>query len=452
MKYLLHRFSQTHKALLMLADLLVFLLAVFCVHGLRFQRLSWEFLLSPVFVFSLGLILSCLYIFGAYEFTQERPLASLFARIGRALFLSFLAVTFLTFILAEDRLGVFGRGVLIGSLLLFFILSSGPRLLVYYFVQRYHREFEWIFLVSSDGQEKIQKDLNKNGFQGRISWIVNEEGATTINPNVFLKLRSTLWAGVIVAIPDNEISSSLVKELMEVRLSGQRVMDICEFYERHWQKVPIDFVQKTWFVMVEGFVLVESPMAVRLKRFTDVLLALTVLTLTWPLMILTALAVRLESSGPALFKQERVGKNGRVFRILKFRSMVTDAEKNGAQWASVNDSRITRVGRFIRKTRLDELPQMFNILKGEMSFIGPRPERAEFNKQIEAAVPYYNVRHLVRPGLTGWAQVLFPYGASIEDAREKLQYEIYYIKNYSLLLDFTIILKTVSVVLLGRGR
>jgi len=164
------------------------------------------------------------------------------------------------------------------------------------------------------------------------------------------------------------------------------------------------------------------------------------------------LAVVIESRGGALFKQARVGKSGRSFTIYKFRSMRSDAEKDGAQWAVTNDARVTRVGKFIRTSRLDELPQLFNVIRGDMSFIGPGPERAEFNQNLEKQIPFYNVRHLVRPGITGWAQVLFPYGASVEDAKEKLQLELYYIKNYSPLLDLMIILKTVSVVLLGRGR
>jgi lipopolysaccharide/colanic/teichoic acid biosynthesis glycosyltransferase len=169
-------------------------------------------------------------------------------------------------------------------------------------------------------------------------------------------------------------------------------------------------------------------------------------------MLVTALLIKIESPGDILFRQIRTGKDGEPFSIFKFRSMRSDAEKDGAQWASKNDQRVTRVGKFIRLTRIDELPQLLNIFRGEMSFIGPRPERPEFNTLLEKEIPYYEMRHLVNPGLTGWAQVLYPYGASVEDSKEKLQYELYYIKNYSLLLDLQIVLKTVGVVLLGRGR
>jgi lipopolysaccharide/colanic/teichoic acid biosynthesis glycosyltransferase len=169
-------------------------------------------------------------------------------------------------------------------------------------------------------------------------------------------------------------------------------------------------------------------------------------------MLLAAIAVKLESRGPAIFRQARTGLGGKEFEILKFRSMADDAERNGPQWAQKSDPRITRVGRVLRLLRIDELPQLVNVLKGEMSFIGPRPERPVFNATLEKEIPLYNLRHLVRPGITGWAQVMYPYGASVEDAREKLQYELYYIKNYSVLLDIGIVFKTLRVVLLGKGR
>jgi lipopolysaccharide/colanic/teichoic acid biosynthesis glycosyltransferase len=169
-------------------------------------------------------------------------------------------------------------------------------------------------------------------------------------------------------------------------------------------------------------------------------------------MLLTAVAIRIEGPGPLLFSQNRIGKSGVVFVIYKFRSMRTDAEVGGAKWAAPRDARITRVGYWIRQFRLDELPQLFNVLKGEMSFIGPRPEQPDLNLRLEDEIPYYNLRHLVNPGVTGWAQVMYPYGASVEDAKEKLQYELYYIKNYTLWMDLQIVLRTIGVVLAGRGR
>jgi sugar transferase (PEP-CTERM system associated) len=188
------------------------------------------------------------------------------------------------------------------------------------------------------------------------------------------------------------------------------------------------------------------------KRVFDLIVSLMLLAATSPIMLITAILIKLESHGPVFYRQERVGQHGRPFSIFKFRSMRTDAEKDGRpQWARKNDDRITGVGRFIRRTRIDELPQVFNVFMGEMSFVGPRPERPYFVADLNRQIPYYGVRHTVKPGITGWAQVRYPYGASIEDALEKLQYDLYYVKNHSLFLDLMILTQTAQVVLLGKG-
>ncbi len=187
------------------------------------------------------------------------------------------------------------------------------------------------------------------------------------------------------------------------------------------------------------------------KRAVDMAASLMLVVFTSPLLLLTALLIKLESNGPVFYKQIRVGRGGQHFSIYKFRSMTVDAEKSGVQWAAGNDARVTRVGRFIRKTRIDEIPQTFNILKGEMSFVGPRPERPEFTHMLAAEIPHYNDRHLVKPGLTGWAQIRYPYGASVEDARQKLTYDLYYIKHFSFVLDLFIIIRTVKVAVKGIG-
>ena len=181
-------------------------------------------------------------------------------------------------------------------------------------------------------------------------------------------------------------------------------------------------------------------------------MASTMLMASIPIAIIVSILIKIFDKGPIIYKQIRIGLNGQNFKIYKFRSMQINSENDGAKWTSINDNRITKIGKFLRLTRIDELPQLINVIRGDMSFIGPRPERPEFNEMLEQEIPYYQLRHLVRPGITGWAQVLYPYGASVDDAREKLKYDLYYIKNYSVLLDFSIILKTVRIVLFGRGR
>jgi sugar transferase (PEP-CTERM system associated) len=256
---------------------------------------------------------------------------------------------------------------------------------------------------------------------------------------------------IVVAVDDRRRRLPL-EEILDCKMSGVHICDLATFFERETGKIKLDIINMSWLIFSDGF-LVGSGRDI-VKRTFDILSSLAVLAVTWPLVIGTALAVWLEARGrgPIFYKQIRTGQNGAPFNVIKFRSMRTDAEKDGvARWATANDNRVTRVGKFIRKTRLDELPQLFNVLRGDMSFVGPRPERPEFVKQLSASIPYYAERHRVKPGVTGWAQVCYPYGASEQDAFEKLQYDLYYVKNFSLFMDLMILLQTAEVVLWGKG-
>ena len=237
---------------------------------------------------------------------------------------------------------------------------------------------------------------------------------------------------------------------MQLRLSGLEIEESTSFFEHASGRIAVESMLPSWLIFSEGFK--SSPLRAVAKRTTDILASLVLLAVASPVMLLVALAVKLTSRGPVLYRQERLGRNGRPFELLKFRSMVEDAaKKTGPMWAAARDPRVTPVGRAIRTLRLDELPQLFNVLKGEMSFVGPRPERAHFVSQLEDVLPYYTLRLTVRPGITGWAQVCYRYGATVEDALEKLKYDLYYIKNNNLFLDLWIVLKTVRVVLVGSG-
>jgi sugar transferase (PEP-CTERM system associated) len=241
------------------------------------------------------------------------------------------------------------------------------------------------------------------------------------------------------------------KALLECRLRGILVEDWPTFYEKETGKILVAELRPSWLIFSDGFV--KTPSSEIIKRGIDTVLSLIGLIVTFPLMLLIAASIRIDSPGPILFRQRRLGKHGRVFVIYKFRSMRDDAEHGtGPVWAREGDSRVTRVGRIIRRTRLDELPQLFNVLIGDMSFIGPRPERPEFVDELEEQIPFYRARLSVKPGITGWAQVRYHYGASVEDALEKLQYDLYYVKNVSLFLDLLILLNTIQVVLFARGR
>lgn len=255
---------------------------------------------------------------------------------------------------------------------------------------------------------------------------------------------------IVVAVEDRR-KDFAVDDLLDCKMSGIDVVDIQTFFERQTGKIRLDILHPSWLIFSDGFR--QGPLQLLLKRCFDILASSFLLLLAWPFMLLAALAIWIESgfSGPILYRQVRVGQNWRLFQVLKFRSMRIDAEKNGAQWAKKNDDRITRVGKFLRRSRIDELPQLLNVFKGDMSFVGPRPERPEFVEQLSEQIPYYAERHRVKPGITGWAQIRYSYGSSENDAMEKLQYDLYYVKNYSIFLDLLILFQTAEVVLWGQG-
>jgi sugar transferase (PEP-CTERM system associated) len=259
----------------------------------------------------------------------------------------------------------------------------------------------------------------------------------------------------IVVACDQRRGTLPVEILFDCRLRGIEITDLLNFMERETGQIVVNLMYPSWVIYSNGF---NSQNYLRdaLDYTMNCLMATIVLLLTWPFMLLTGIVIFLEDvklkNASVFYKQERVGHNGRLFKINKFRSMRTDAEKDGAKWATVNDTRVTKVGQFIRKYRIDELPQLLNIFKGEMSFIGPRPERPQFVEQLIREVPYYNQRHNVKPGLAGWAQLNYPYGASVEDSMEKLKFDLYYVKHQSLMLDILILIRTVEVVLFGKGR
>jgi sugar transferase (PEP-CTERM system associated) len=255
---------------------------------------------------------------------------------------------------------------------------------------------------------------------------------------------------IVVALDDRRGGQEPLAQLLSCRLMGVRVIDLLTFHEREQGLIKLEHLRTSWLIYGSGFD--QSRLRAAVKRAFDIAAATILVVAASPAMLAATVAIRLESKGPVLFRQERVRDGGASFMMLKFRSMRQDAERDGTpRWASTADDRITRVGRIIRRLRIDELPQLLNVLKGDMSFVGPRPERPYFVAQLCEKIPYYELRHNVRPGITGWAQVRMQYGASVEDSKAKLEYDLYYVKNHSLFLDLMILLETVQVVLLGKG-
>jgi sugar transferase (PEP-CTERM system associated) len=308
-------------------------------------------------------------------------------------------------------------------------------------------------------QDKLRRTSDRKGFQ-LLGYVriegdaagIRQQDQLTVDLNQLADFVERHKIEEVILAADRHQDYLPMDELYECRLVGANVIDIASFIERESGKIPLTLIPPSWMACGNGYRI--SRQLVRMgKRLFDILISLLLLVMVWPIILVTAVLIRLESGpgAPILYQQTRVGLRGKPFKIYKFRSMKIGAETNGAIWAQKGDQRVTAVGAFIRKYRIDELPQLFNILHGEMSFIGPRPERPEFVEQLSRNLPYYDVRHQLKPGLTGWAQICYSYGSSEEDALEKLQYDLYYVKNFSFLLDTLILIQTVEVILFGKG-
>ncbi len=341
----------------------------------------------------------------------------------------------------------------------FVIAVASWRVAFNYFSHDPHLEERVLVVGTGHTAQLVAKQIGgQQDFAYRlVGFVDDDEGIEVVRHHEVLGKAADLGAiiaehqidRIIVGLSDRR-GRLPIHELLQAKLSGVRVEDATTTYERLTGKILIDDLKPSWLIFSDGF---RASRITRLvKRMLDLSLSMLGFVLAAPLMALTALAIRLDSPGPVFYDQERVGENGRVFTVYKFRSMRTDAERTGQPvWARDKDDRITRVGRFIRATRLDELPQLWNVMRGDMSFVGPRPERPFFVEQLARDIPFYVQRHSVKPGITGWAQVKYQYGSSIEDAMEKLRYDLYYIKHMSIFFDLTIVLDTVKVILFGKG-
>ena len=422
---------------------------------LRLDEWPW---FTPGMLVPLAFLLLSMYVLDAYTLERQvsglRPPARAILGTGVAGFLTG-AMAYAGAFWGADP--TFGRGIFPVALSLQAFWGALWRLWLGRWVEQQAERIRWLVIGTGGQAVGLRDDFARSGTPGEIQFLAERqrsdspELATLGTVEDLPRVSVEPWSGVVVALT-GPAPDRLVHQLMQLRFSGVRVFGIADFYEHLWFKVPVLHTRHGWLVFAHGFDLLHNPLGLRIKRLTDVVLAIAFLIPALPVMALVVPLIKLDSRGPVIFRQARTGLGGREFKILKFRSMMDDAERDGPQWAKSADPRITRIGRIIRLLRIDELPQLINVLKGEMSFIGPRPERPVFNEMLEKEIPLYNLRNLVRPGITGWAQVMYPYGASVEDAREKLQYDLYYIKNYSVLLDIGIVFKTLRVMLLGKGR
>jgi sugar transferase (PEP-CTERM system associated) len=396
--------------------------------------------------------------FGGYQRQHDEPGAMIAARIGASMMLGMLILSLAFYVAPSFMLG---RGAFALAVFVSFVFIMTVRLVFRRISNAYDLRTR-ILVLGAGETAKLIKNAESNGELHGINFVgfmpmPGDRGSDSRismanTPGALVKYVAENEIDNIVLAMDERREGLPVHELLDCKMGGVEVLDLLSFFERHTNKIRLDIMQPSWLFLSEGF---EVNNFRRMwKRLFDIACVLVLLPVVLPVGILASIAILIESRGRegVIYSQTRVSENGRHFQIYKFRSMVIEAEKDGvARWAAKNDARITRVGSVLRKFRIDELPQLYNVLRGDMSFVGPRPERPEFVEKLSENIPYYNERHRVKPGLSGWAQIRYPYGASEEDGFEKLQYDLYYVKNCSILLDMLVILQTAEVVLLGKG-
>ena len=454
-----HYISRAYLWLLVIESS-IFFAAMYFGSDIRFLSTeSWyteqDITLASI-IFSTVLTLSCLGL-GLYRRSLSWEDSNLLARTCVSFFIAIFSVVAIYYVLPEFLIA---RSVLGYALVFAFVGMIVTRFLFYKLVN--FEQLKRRILVIGSGQKadkliSINDSYIHKGFTivGFIALpdetsVVDESQLISSDKNINDVAEEYNVDEIVIALDDKRRMMP-VDELLDCKMSGMTIMDMMAFYEREKGIISLEDVYPSWLVFSDGFA--QGGLRAPGKRIFDLCASLMLLMVAWPIMLLTMLAISLESGfkDPVFYRQVRVGENNKNFSVLKFRSMKTDAEKNGAQWAQQQDSRVTRVGAFVRKYRIDELPQIFNVLKGQMSFVGPRPERPEFVQGFDERIPYYRERHRVKPGITGWAQLCYPYGADENDTIQKLQYDLYYVKNYSLFLDLSIMMNTVEVILWGKG-
>ena len=442
---------------------------LFCFNLALTLRLSRSLNLeSPVLYALVAMYLFGLYLTDTYKLNREVSGVRLSERAVLGILATVTAVTsgvYITGIWGSEP--IVGRGVLLISVALFSIWAVISRTFADQWLKANQQTSR--FLVLGDYQKVVEFGKEHRKLNSHTEFVSFSDNFSANSPYRRNKAatrgslvvdslsnsstwKQQYWSGILIDGAEGSLSQQMVRELMDMRLRGVYVYSIADFCEQFWQKIPPAYVQDDWFAFTSGFNILHNRIQAKLKQLIDIVVAAIMIIISVPITIPVAIAIKLSSKGPIFYSQVRTGLNGNKFRVYKFRSMYQNAESKGIQWAKEKDPRITTVGSFIRLTRIDELPQLWNVFKGEMSLVGPRPERPEFDLQLREKIPYYDVRYLVKPGITGWAQVCYPYGASVEDAYQKVAYDLYYIKNYSLFLDLAIAFKTLRVVFLGKGR
>ncbi|MFA6308026.1 MAG: sugar transferase [Patescibacteria group bacterium] len=451
------------KIILLFGDLILLYSSLAITLWLRFSyidSLLWSKHLGPFsIIFALWIII--FFINGLYEINKVQQGFKFYGSLVQNLLINtVLAMSF--FYLVGNILGIRPQTILLILVGIFAILFILWRKIFYKLISSDRLGSNLAIIgIHSESLLLAEEIITKPHLGYKLKLIINPD--SSVIPEKFQivavskdisEMRNKileLKINTVVAVNDPKYSPEVARYLFENIDLKIQYFNLTDFYEKITGKVPVSSLERHWFL--ENISQKNQHWSSFFKRIMDIVLSVFFGLISLLILPFIILAIKLESAGSIIYKQERVGLHNKIFTVYKLRSMTKNAETNGAQWAKENDSRVTKVGKFIRKTRIDEIPQFINIIKGNMSFVGPRPERPEFVSTLKEAIPFYNERHLVKPGLTGWAQINFPYGASVADAKEKLQYDLFYIKNQSVALDISIILKTINTVFnksLGR--
>ncbi|MFM7379276.1 MAG: TIGR03013 family XrtA/PEP-CTERM system glycosyltransferase [Erythrobacter sp.] len=410
---------------------------------------------SPALLGTAMVIWLAMIAVGVYGPNALRSLRFAGARVLVAISLGIIALAVVDFVIQSE---MFWRSTLLYTMGLTILVLVADRLLLNSFLGSSAFRRRGMVLGAGDRAQRLRElgEKPETGF-AIVAYIamsdqnrVVEEAIPRAAIHDLGRFVENLGVSEVVLALQERRNALPLKDLLRIKTKGVHVNDFSSFIERETGRVDLETINPSWLIFSDGFSSTRM-FSSAVKRIFDITASVILLALTLPLIILFAGLVKLDSKGPAFFRQNRVGLYGEPFTLIKLRSMRTDAEKDGAKWAEKNDPRITRLGRFIRKVRIDELPQTWSVLKGEMSFVGPRPEVPSFVESLEEEIPFYGERHMVKPGITGWAQINYPYGASVEDSRCKLEYDLYYAKNYTPFLDFVILLQTLRVILWPEG-
>jgi exopolysaccharide biosynthesis polyprenyl glycosylphosphotransferase len=455
------------KKLLLLGDILLVFIAFFLASSLKeiaFGDFNVKLIMEKVdwmVILWMSLYPIIFYIFELYNQENFRKNLKLILYVISAILVATGIVALLSYLFIPHI--VIGKIILlIHTILTILFIFFWRKLFENIFYNKNHTTNKMLFIGNSTIVNDIQSIV-------RSEWNLNPEGIAIIkeyseNPGTVSIDGTVTSKSIFDLVKDNEFKTVVVadnlrdspllkKQLLDLRFSGVTIYDAPHFYEVQTGKVPINYIKDSWFLFHNQGEVFNPTLYRKIKKVFDRVLALTGIILSFPVMVLSALAIKIFSKGPIFFKQDRLGQNEQPFTLIKFRTMINNAEEDtGPKWATGDDPRITKVGKVLRKTRIDELPQLFNVLKGEMSFVGPRPIRKHFADLLTKNTPFYRLRFVVKPGLTGWAQVKGNYADSVEDQQEKLEYDLYYIQNQSLLFDLFIILKTIQTVLFHRGQ